>query len=116
MFVNFNFKSIENSDVKVNVENANDDLKHIMECFKKEGFDLSEWYLIEIDSLENERVYCFKDSDGHYVDMLIDANNQVTPNYFKNHDTDKYSLFQAESIREAIKLYEIIYNPEPCGE
>ena len=111
MFVNFNLKSIENCEVKVNIENANDDLKHIMECFKKEGFDFSKWSLIEIASIESARVYVFKDSDGYYVDMLIGENNQVTPNYFKNHDLDKYSLFQAESIREAIRLYEPIYSP-----
>ncbi|MDF9530617.1 hypothetical protein [Bacillus cereus] len=111
MFVNYNLKSIENGDVKVNVENANYDLKHIMECFKKEGFDFSKWYLIEISSTESKRVYCFKDSDGHYVDMLIGENNQVTPNYFKNHDSYKYSLFQAKSIREAIRLYEAMYSP-----
>lgn len=111
MFVNFNLKSIEDGDIRVNIESANHDLKHVIECFKEEGFNLSKWYLIEIAAIEGKRVYCFKDSESHYVDMLIDANNQVTPNYFKNHDVDQYSLFQAESIRAAIRLYEVIYNP-----
>ncbi|MEF8683602.1 UNVERIFIED_CONTAM: hypothetical protein ORM23_26690 [Bacillus cereus] len=111
MFVKINLKSIENGDISVNIGSANHDLKHVIECFKVEGFDLSKWYLIEIAAIESKRVYCFKDSESHYVDMLIDANNQVTPNYFKNHDVDQYSLFQAESIRAAIRLYEVIYNP-----
>ncbi|MED1560259.1 hypothetical protein [Bacillus paramycoides] len=111
MFANFNLKSIENGDIRVNIESANHDLKLVIECFKEEGFNLSKWYLIEIAATESERVYCFKDSENHYVDMLIGANNQVTSNYFKNHDVDQYSLFQAESIREAIRLYEVIYSP-----
>ncbi|AFU17198.1 hypothetical protein MC28_D149 (plasmid) [Bacillus thuringiensis MC28] len=111
MFVKINLKSIENGDISVNIGSANHDLKRVIECFKVEGFDISNWYLGEISAIESARVYCFKNWDGYYVDILIDANNQVTPNYFKNHDVDRYSLFRAKSIREAIRLYEIIYNP-----
>jgi hypothetical protein len=111
MFVKINLKSIENGDISVNLGSANHDLKHVIECFKGEGFDLSNWHLTEIAAIESTRVYCFKDWDGYYVDMLIDVNNQVTPNYFKNHNVDQYSLFQAKSIREAMRLYEVIYNP-----
>ncbi|HFK1742238.1 hypothetical protein ACE41B_30035 [Bacillus cereus] len=111
MFVKINLKSIENGDISVNLGSANHDLKHVIECFKGEGFDLSNWHLTEIAAIESTRVYCFKDWDGYYVDMLIDVKNQVTPNYFKNHNVDQYSLFQAKSIQEAMRLYEVIYNP-----
>lgn len=111
MFVNFNLKSIENGDIRVKTENANQDLKHVIECFKKEGFKLSKWSLFEIASTGKERVYGFEDTDDHYVYMLIGENDLVTPNYFKNHDLNQYSLFQAESIGEAIRLYDAMYSP-----
>ena len=111
MFVKINLKSIENGDISVDLGGGNNNIKQVIECFKGEGFDLSNWYLTEIAAIESAKVYCFKDWDGYYVDMLIDVNNQVTPNYFKNHNVDQYSLFQAKSIREAMRLYEVIYNP-----
>lgn len=38
-------------------------------------------------------------------------NEKVIPCYFKNHDSDQYSEFEAESISKAIKLYENYYCP-----
>ncbi len=40
MFVKINLKCIENGDISVNLGSANHDLKHVIECFKGEGFDL----------------------------------------------------------------------------
>lgn len=41
----------------------------------------------------------------------IDSTGVVLPWYFKNHDLDGYSAFVADSINEAMKLFEKSYEP-----
>jgi len=109
MFVNFNLEDINNNKVHLEGDNQRLDLEKIIKCFKIEGFELTNWNLIEIAKSNGKRIYGFEDVNKNLVYMKISTDRKVTPHYFKNHNSGEYSEFQAESIIDAIKRYERFY-------
>ncbi|MFB8426469.1 hypothetical protein ACFC4S_31145 [Priestia megaterium] len=109
MFVNYSLEDIKNNKVQLEQKSQKLDLETIIEQLKIEGFELTNWSLIEIAKSEDKRVYGFESLNKKLFYMKIGANRQATPHYFKNHGLGEYSEFQAESIKDAIKQYENFY-------
>ncbi|PFP09222.1 hypothetical protein COJ90_21145 [Priestia megaterium] len=109
MFVKYNLEDVKNNKVHLEHKSQKLDLETIIEQLKIEGFELANWNLIEIAKSEDKRVYGFENLNKNLFYMKIGEDRQAKPHYFKNHGLGKYSEFQAESIKDAIKQYENFY-------
>lgn len=86
------------------------DLALIIESFEKEALPASDWELFEAAKMEGYRIYGLENgSDNVYVKIMDDGN--IVPCYFQNHKYYNYRLFEADSIEEAIRLYDNSYGP-----
>lgn len=112
MFVNYKLEDIENNKVVLKHKNQKLDLEKIIECIANEGLEIKDWHLFEIAQLKDERVYGFESLNKNYFYMKIGMDEKAIPHYFKNHGLSGYSVFQAESIKDAIKRYENFYTGE----
>ncbi|MDP4084739.1 MAG: hypothetical protein Q8934_09010 [Bacillota bacterium] len=111
MFVNYNLEDIKSGKVSLNKEAQKEDMMLIVQSFERECIDIINWRLFEIAKTTTARVYGFENKNN-YVYMKITSTGEVLPCYFKNHDLDGYSVFVADSINEAIRLYENSYEPK----
>ncbi|MBG9730796.1 hypothetical protein ABD87_14975 [Lysinibacillus sphaericus] len=108
MFVNYNLEDIKRGKLSLNKE-IQEDVMLIVQSFENECIDITNWSLFEIATMH--RTYGFED-ENNMVYMEITSTGDVLPCYFKNHDLNGYSIFEANSINEAIKLYEKEYKPK----
>ncbi|MFJ7954292.1 hypothetical protein ACIQZG_22580 [Lysinibacillus sp. NPDC096418] len=109
MFVNYNLGEIKNGKISLNKE-VQEDVMLIVQSFENECIDITNWSLFEIAA--THRTYGFENKND-MVYMEIKSTGEVLPCYFKNHDLNAYGIFVADSINEAIKLYERTYKPKP---
>lgn len=117
MFVNYSLEDIKKAKIVLENKVQIDDLNVIIEAFEAEGFDVTEWHLFEKENIrKGKRVYGFEGSSDNFFYVKIDDRKKVIPYYFKNHDVDGYSLFEATTIKEAIRLYENFYSPKLTKE
>lgn len=110
MFVNYNLKNIKNNNISL--ENyIEDDLMKVIKGFEDESYDISKWKLFEIASENTDRIYGFKNEYDELLYIKVNV-NEVIPSYFKNHGIDGYSLFKANTVKQAISLYDRYYVPK----
>lgn len=111
MFVKYDLLDIKKGKISLDKNIQNKDLMLILQSFKNENIDLTDWKLFEIAKSGKSRVYGMENLND-LVYMKVNITDEVLPCYFKNHGLNGYSEFVAKSINEAMKLYEKTYEPK----
>jgi hypothetical protein len=115
LFVNYKVEDLKSGKVSLHEEEHKENVKLIIDFFENEHFNIKNWKFYEMHRTEEYYVYGFENKNDLFC-ITVTSKGEVTPNYFKNHDFNKYSLFEADSINDAIKLFENYYEPKNNGK
>lgn len=111
MFVNYKLEDIKADKIHLHEEEQKDVII-IIQSLRNESIEINNWKLFEIARDYTDRIYGLENNKKDLFYMKLTSNGKVFPCYFKNHDLNEYSLFEANSILEAIILYDKFYDPK----
>lgn len=113
MFVKYNLEQLVKGDAEGSDLIRKKDIIPIVKTFETEGFTVSEWELFEAVEVTPEtghddadRVYGFQKSSHELVYLRMLHKGDIQPHYFKHHGEWGYSAVDADSIQEAVRLFE----------
>lgn len=111
-FVHYDLEDIQSGKVSLITEAQKEDVLLSIQSFEREFIAIKDWHLFEIAEASSEKAYGFQNKNGELFYMKITNTGEVSPCYFKNHGLTDYSVFVADTIKEAIKRYENFYAPK----